>query len=170
MEYHALNASFWTDGTFWVTVAVVIFFILVWKKLAKAVLGILDARSKAVQDSLDEANRLKQEAEAMLADAKAKQQQATEDAKHILSMAQAEAQQFAAEIAASAAASARRREQMALDRIKAAEAAALRDVRNLAIDTATSASVTFLRERMGEEVDERLVDQAIGQTSSALRR
>lgn len=170
MEYHALIAHFWTDGTFWVAVAVVIFFIFVWKKLSKAVLDILDSRTKAVQASLDEAAQLKQEAEAMLADAKKKQAQADEDAKHILSTARAEAQMLAAEIAASAEASARRREQMALDRIKAAEASALKDVRNLAIDVATSASAAFLHEQNTPEVDARLVDQAIGATSSALRR
>lgn len=169
MEYHALIAHFWGDGTFWVAVAVVIFFILIWRKLVRAVLGILDARTKAIQESLEEAAKLKAEAEAMLADAKQKQLQAIEDAKHILDTAHAEAQRLAAEIAAAAEASARNREKMALVRIKAAEAAALRDVRNVAIDTATDATAAFLRDRFGGDADAKLVDQAIGAAPTALR-
>ena len=170
MEYHALIAHFWTDGTFWVAVAVVLFFIFIWKKLIRAILNILDARTKAIQEALDEAEKLKLEAEAMLADAKRKQAQANEDAKHILSTAHAEAQRLAAEIAAAAEASAHRREQMALDRIKAAEAAALREVRNVAIDTATAAAAAFLHDRVDDNIDADFIDQAIGGTASALRR
>lgn len=170
MEYHALIAHFWTEGTFWVAVAVVLFFLLIWKKLVKSVLGILDTRAKAIQDTLDEAAKLKAEAEAMLADARQKQIQANEDAQHILSTAQAEAQRLAAEIAAAAEASARRRERMALDRIKAAEASALKEVRDVAIDVATAASKAFLNEQLGRDVEARLVDESIGAVSSALRR
>lgn len=170
MEYHALVARFWTEGTFWVTVAVVIFFVLIWKKLARAVLNILDSRTKSIQDALDEATKLKAEAEAMLVDAKQKQAQANEDARLILSTVKAEAERLATEIAAAAEASARRREQMALDRIKAAEASALQDVRNTALDVATAAASAFLHERLSEETDSQLIDQAIGATSSALRR
>lgn len=170
MEYHALIAHFWTDGTFWVAVAVVLFFIFIWKKLVKAVLNILDSRAKAIQDALDEAEKLKAEAEAMLVDAKQKQAQANLDAQHILSTAQAEAQRLAAEIAAAAEASARWREQMALDRIKAAETAALKEVRNVAIDVATAATSAFLHDHLSQATDSGLVDQAIGATSSVLRR
>lgn len=170
MEYHALVANFWKDGTFWVAVAVVLFLVFVWRKLSKAFLNILDSRSKAIQDALDEAQTLKAEAEAMLADAKQKQVQASEDAKRILSTAHAEAQRLAAEIAAAAEAAASNREKMALVRIKAAEASALRDVRNVAIDTATAAAQSFLRDRVGQGADAEFVDQAIVAVPAALRR
>lgn len=169
MEYHALIAHFWRDGTFWVAVAVVIFLVLVWRKLAGAVLGILDSRTNAIQQSLDEAAKLKAEAEAMLVDAKQKQLQASEDAKRILDTAHAEAQRLVAEIAAAAEVSAHNREKMALVRIKAAEAAALRDVRNVAIDTATNATTAFLHDQLGSDADAKLIDQAIGAAPTALR-
>ena len=169
MQYQALITHFWASGTFWVTVAVIIFFLLVRKKLAAGIFGILDARTKAIQAALDEATALKEEAQAMLADAKLKQAQANEDAKHLLSTAHAEAQRIAAEIAADAQAAAKRREQMALDRIKAAELSAIKDVQNIAIDVATAASAAFLRAHVGAELDAGLIDKAIGASPASLR-
>ncbi|HTQ72263.1 MAG TPA: F0F1 ATP synthase subunit B, partial [Acidocella sp.] len=81
MEYEALNANFWAHGTFWVFIAIVIFAVLAGRKVLGAIASLLDARTKAVQAALAEAAQLKQEAEAILADAKRKQAQASEDAK-----------------------------------------------------------------------------------------
>lgn len=168
MEYHALIAHFWMNGTFWVAVAVVIFFALVWKKLWSAIFGILDARTQSIQAALDEAEALKQEALKMLADAKQQQLQANEDARHILDSAHSEALRIAAEIAAEAQAAAKRREQMALDRIKAAETAALKEVQTVAIDIATAATAAILHETVSNDLDARLIDKAISASPAAL--
>ena len=74
---------------------------------------------------LEEAARLRQEAEAMLRDAEAHRTEALRDAQALIDGAKAEAGRLAAAAAAEAEASARRREQMALDRIAAAEKTAV---------------------------------------------
>lgn len=170
MEYQALSgAAFYTHGSFWVLVAVVIFAIVAGKKIGAAVTALLDARAEAVSTALAEAAQLKTEAEALLADAKARQVQAEEDAKQILATAHVEAASLAAGLAADAQATAKRRERMALDRIAAAEASAVAEIRAAAIDIATSASAALLRDSFGADADAALIDRAIAGTVGALR-
>lgn len=169
MQYDALHTNFWAHGTFWVFVAVVIFALIAGRRVLNAIGGLLDARTKAVQAALKEAADLKAEAEAILADAKQKQIQATEDAKQILATAHAEAERLAAELAAEAEATAQRREHMAMERIHAAEAAAVKEVRAAAIDIATAASAAILRETVSNDTDTALIDHAITALPKALR-
>lgn len=170
MEYQAFHIDFWAHGAFWVFVAVVIFAILAGRRLATAVVGMLDARTKQVQDALDEAAQLKAEAEAMLRDAQAAQAQAVKDAEQILSSATAEAARMAAALAAEAEATTKRRERMAMERIAAAEAAAVKEVRAAAIDIATAASARLLQDTFGAATDAVMIDQSIAGVPTALRR
>ncbi len=170
MEYQALSFTPWAHGSFWVFVAVVIFMVLAGRKIAAPVAAMLDARAQSVRDALEEAARLKEEAQALLADAKARQVQATEDAKQILASAQAEAARMSAELAEEAQATAARRERLALERIAAAEAAAVKDVRAAAIDIATAASAQILRDGFSADGDAARLDQAIASIPTALRK
>jgi len=169
MEYQAFHHVPWEHGSFWVFVAIVIFSVLAGRKILGVIAAMLDARTQSVRDALDEAARLKAEAEAMLVEAKAAQAQSIEDAKNIIETAQAAAARMAAELAADARAAAKWRERMALERIAAAEASAVKDVRAAAIDVATAASAAVLRERFGAEADAALVDLAIAGVPAALR-
>jgi F-type H+-transporting ATPase subunit b len=169
MEYQAFLASPWEHGTFWVFVAIVIFAFLAGRPLLKAVTGLLDARTRSVQDALNEAAQLKAEAEALLAEAKTAQAQAVTDAANILAAAHAAAERMAAELAADAEAASKWRERMALERIAAAEAAAVKDVRAAAIDIATVASAAILRENLAAQPGAAQLDQAIAGLPDALR-
>jgi F-type H+-transporting ATPase subunit b len=170
MEYHALTLSPWMTGTFWVTVAVLVFAVLFGKRIGSPVAAMLDARADAVRTALDEAAILKAEAEAMLADAKERQAQAMADAKQILASAHAEAERMAEELAAEAQATAKRRERMALDRIAAAEKAALHEVRSIAVDVATTAAAQLLRNGFAANADEAMIDHAISGIPAALHQ
>ncbi len=169
MEYQAFYGPFWHHGVFWVLVAVVLFAIFAGRAIARAITTLLDARTEGVREALDEAARLKAEAEAMLAQAKAAQAQAAEDARTILASAHDQAERMAAELAADAQAAAKWRERMAMERIAAAEANAVKDVRAAAIDIATAAAQSILRESFSAEADSGMVDNAIAALPAALR-
>jgi len=169
MQYAAFHHVPWELGSFWVLVAIVIFAGLAGRKILSTITGMLDARTQSVRDALEEAARLKAEAEAILAEAKAAQAQSIEDAKNILENARAAAERMTAELAASARAAAKWRERMALERIAAAEASAVKDVRAAAIDIATAASAAVLGESFGPEADAAMVDLAIAGVPGALR-
>jgi F-type H+-transporting ATPase subunit b len=160
--------SFFGEPRNWVVIAFILFFILFGKKLWGAIAGMLDARATTVKAELEEASRLRREAESMLRDAEKQRADALVDAKALIEGAKAEATRVTAAAAAEAEASAKRREQMAIDRIAAAEKAAVDDVRLAAADIATSAARQVLAEGLTSDADSLLIDQAITQLPTAL--
>jgi len=170
MNYGAFaGQAFYLHGSFWVLIAVLIFVLVAGRQIARIIGAMLDERGASVSAALAEAAQLKTEAEALLADAKARQKQAEEDAKAILATAHVEAASLAASLAAEAEASAKRRERMALERIEAAEAAAVNEIRATAIDIATAASASLLAATFGADADAALIDRAIAAAPAALR-
>jgi F-type H+-transporting ATPase subunit b len=158
------------DPESWVGIAFLIFVALFGRRLWAALAGMLDKRTEAVRAELAEAARLRQEAEAMLEDARARRTQAMADAQRLLEGATAEAARVAERAAAEARASAQRRERMALDRISAAEKAAVTEVRLAATDIATEAARRVIAAGLGAEQDAALIDGAIAGLPSALGR
>ncbi len=168
MEYHAFTLLPWLTGTFWVTIAVLVFVLLFGRRIALPVNNMLDRRAEAVRAALDEAKQLKAEAEALLADAKRRHEQAVADAKEILQSAHLEAERMAEELTREAEATASRRKQMALDRIAAAEKAALQEVRSVAVDVAGAAVAQLLRNGFAAETNDAMLDHAIAGVPAAL--
>lgn len=157
------------DPEFWVLVSFVAFFVLFGRKLWAAITGMLDGRAAAIRAELDEAQRLRREAEAMLADAELARTAALAEAEQVLARSHVEAAHVAAAAAAEAEASAKRRERVALDRIAAAEKAAVDDVRQTAADIATQAARRVIAEGLGEERETAILDRAIADLPRALR-
>ena len=162
------HGSFFEDPRSWVAIAFVIFFVLFGRKLWAALAGMLDQRADTIRAELAEAQRLRQEAEAMMKDATARREAAMADARKLLEGAQAEADRVTKAAAAEAEASATRREQMAIDRIAAAEKAAIDDVRMAAADIAAKAAAAVIRDTMTPAASAALVDHAIGNLTTAL--
>jgi F-type H+-transporting ATPase subunit b len=165
MEHHE---SLFADPRTWVGIAFVIFFLIFGRKAWVAITGMLDKRARDIQAELDEASRLRREAEVMLRDATAQREQAMKDAHAMLEHARAEAAQVAESARAEAAAAATRRERMAMDRISAAEKAAVTDVRLAAADIAARAAQQVIAQGFGAEADAGLIDRAIQGLPAAL--
>jgi F-type H+-transporting ATPase subunit b len=157
------------EPEFWVLVAAVIFVAVVFKPISRAVTGGLDARATRIRGELDEARRLREEAERLVAEYRAKQQQATTEAQAIVDHAKAEAERIAAQAARDLELALERRQRMAEERIAQAEAKALDEVRAAAIDVAIAAA----RDVIAGEIDERrgsaLIDEAIVALPQRLR-
>ncbi|MCW3476707.1 F0F1 ATP synthase subunit B family protein [Limobrevibacterium gyesilva] len=160
--------NFFEDPRSWVAIAVVIFVVLFGKKIWAALAAILDKRADTIRGELAEAQRLRQEAEAMLKDAKARRESALAEAQKLLEGAKVEAARLAAAAAADAQASAARRERMAVDRIAAAEKAAVDEVRMTAAEIATSAAERVIRDGLTADANTGLVDRAIAGLPVAL--
>jgi F-type H+-transporting ATPase subunit b len=154
---------------FWVLVAFVAFFVLFGRKLWAAIATMLDGRAATVRAELDEAARLRAEAEQMLRDAQAAREAALQEARAVLERSRAEAARVTQEAQADAEASARRRERMALDRIAAAEKAVVTEMRDLAAELAAQAARDVIAGSLSAEADAALVDDAIAGLPRALR-
>ncbi|MFC7291046.1 ATPase [Hirschia litorea] len=150
-DTHVEPSGPFADPTFWATIAVFIFLIiLVVKKIPAAIGKSLDERAQKIQDELDHARILREKAQAALAEAERSQAQAAEDAKAIITASKNEAKAFAEQSRIELKERMARREKMAEERIARAEAEATQAVRNSAIDAAVSAAAVVLGENVSK--------------------
>ena len=154
----------------WVGIAFIIFFVIFGRKMWKALVDLLDNHGKVVRSHLDEAARLRAEAESMLESARQRRVQAEAEASALVEGAQRQAAQVAEAARAEAEATAARRERMATDRIAAAEKAAVAEVRAAAVDIATEAASRIMTSGLGTETDAAIVDRSIAGLPAALGR
>lgn len=150
-----------SDPTFWVLVAFVIFVALVWKPGAKAITQMLDDRAEKIRGDLDKAAKLREDAQALFAEYQKKQRDALQEAQAIVASAKAEAERLSAQAASDLEASLKRREQLALQRIAQAEQQAMADVRAAAVDLAMAATRKLLTEKVDTARHEALIEGAI---------
>lgn len=147
---------------FWVAVSFFVFVgILLYKRVPALIAKALDARAAAIAKEIDEAERLREEAQALLARYQRQQRDAEKEVKAIVDQARAEAELASAEAAKALAAEIDRRTKMAEDKIARAEAQALSDVRTLATDVAIAAARRLIAERLSDARAKALVDAAI---------
>ena len=147
---------------FWVAVAFVAFLaILVYYKVPKLIAKALDDRAEAIRKELDEARRLREEAQTLLADYQKKHRDVGQEAEAIVDLARREAEAFAQETRASLKDILERRTKLAEDKIARAEAQAVDEVRASAIDVAVAAAERILREKMAGSGGAALIDQSI---------
>ncbi|MSO70604.1 MAG: F0F1 ATP synthase subunit B [Alphaproteobacteria bacterium] len=150
------------DAEFWVAIAFVIFVCgLVYVGVPKLITSTLDEKSAAIRNQLDEARRLREEAQAALAEAKRRQREAQREAEDMLKSAREEAAALAAQAEANLTASLQRREVQAHERIAQAEATAIKQLRDQAVDLAIAASAQVLGENQSGPAGDALINAAI---------
>jgi F-type H+-transporting ATPase subunit b len=153
----------------WVAVAFVIFVgVLAYYKAHKPLLRMLDERSGRIKAELDEARRLKEEAQALLASYRRKKEEVEQEAQAILAGAKAEAERLASETAARMEEFIARRKQMAETKIAQAEAQALADVRAAAADAAVAAAEKILTGTVKDKVADGLLTEGVAAVKSKL--
>src|SRR5947208_1013341 len=113
------------DPEFWVLLAVIIFAALVWKPMRNAIVGSIDSRAARIRGELDEARKLREEAEQLLAEYRTKAQEAAAQAQAIVGHAREEAERIAAQSARDLETVLARRQRLAEERIAQAEGKAL---------------------------------------------
>jgi F-type H+-transporting ATPase subunit b len=168
MQYLSFHAHFWQYGTFWVTVAVVLFLAVFGRKLLGGIFGAVDNRSASIQRELDEAQRLRHDAEAMLLDAQRRQAEAVRFAHDMLENARKRAERIAQDLAKDAAETQARREAMVTDRINAAKLNAIKEVRAAAASLAVEAATRVLHDSFDADRDASAIDHAIEGLPAAL--
>jgi F-type H+-transporting ATPase subunit b len=150
------------DSTFWVAVAMAIFLIvLIYLGIPGMVAKMLDARADAIRDELDQARKLRHDAEATLKQYEAKRVEAEAQAQSIVANAKAEAERIAAEANAALQAQIERKTKAAEQKIAQAETTALAEVRAAAAAAAVQAAESVLKGQMTETKGDTLIDAAI---------
>jgi F-type H+-transporting ATPase subunit b len=158
-----LEAEFWVAVAFLIFVAVLGYF-----GVHKLLLKGIDDRRDRIKAELDEARRLKTEAQALLEQYQRKQHEAEREAEAIVASAKAEAERLAAEASAKIEDFVARRTKMAESKIAQAEAQALADVRSAAADAAVAAAETILTRTVKDKVADDLISKGIADLKGKL--
>jgi F-type H+-transporting ATPase subunit b len=135
--------------------------LLVYLGAHRRVIDGIDKRQARIKAELDEAVRLREEAQAVLADFERRGREAEAEAASIVAGAKAEAERLAVEAKAKMEDFVVRRTKMAEAKIAQAEAQALADVRSAAADTAVAAAEKILAAAAKGKVAEDLLAQSI---------
>lgn len=149
------------DPNTWVIVSFVLFILLVVWKGRPAIAGAIDGRIDRIRAEIEQAEQLKEEATAKLAELKRAQRDASEQAAAILENAKNETKIMKKEQDARFKEAMTRREAQAMDKIAQAEANAISEVRSLAVDMAIAATTQVLTDRMGGKDGDAAIDEAI---------
>ena len=160
-EGAAHASSILTDPTFWVGLSFLTFIALVAKPAWKMSTSALDGKIEEIRAKMEEATKLREEAQDMLAGYKRKMADAEKEAEAIIAQAREEAQLMKARLTEEMEAGLQRREKLAMDRIAQAEADATAEVKALTADIALSAAQQVISESMTDDRAETLVDTAI---------
>jgi len=157
------------DPEFWVSLGTIVFIgLLLWQGVPKLVANSLDARAVAIAKELEDARRLRSEAEALLAEYQKKREKAEEEAGAILSEAKAEAERYAAEARVTIKAQIERRSRQAEEKIAQAEAQAIAEVRSLAADAAVAAAEKLIAARLDDNRSADLIKRSLGEIPTKL--
>jgi len=157
------------DPEFWVFLAVVVFAAIVWKPARRYVIGMLDERAMRIRGELEEARKLREEAERLLAEYEQKQRDAALEAQAIIAHAREEAERIAIQAAHDLQQSLERRQRLAEERIAQAETKAMAEIRAAAVDIAIDAAREVIVSELDEKRGAAMLDTAIASLPQRLR-
>ncbi len=160
--------TFLTDPTFWEVVALVLFAALVYRPIAKVLPKTLDARAAKIKAEIEEAEKLRAEAQDLLAEYQRKQREVAAEAETIVRHARDEANRMAEEGRLRLEAALKRREKAATARIRRAEEQAMAVVRARAVDLAIEAARALVAERLTPAKNDAIIDRAIKELPAQL--
>jgi F-type H+-transporting ATPase subunit b len=159
----------WRDAEFWVAVGFVIFVgFALYMGVVRLITGSLDERARRIAAELAEATRLRQEADALVAEYEQKRRSAESEAAAIVATAKEEAERTAKEAHARLSDFVARRTAAAEAKIAQAETQALADVRAAAADAAVRASEIVLRDSMKGRGGAELLAKGVAEVKAKL--
>ncbi len=167
--FAAAGDPWYFNSTYWATGVLIIFLLIVWRLGAfKAIGKTLDSRAEEIQRELDSAQKLREEASAMLKEAERRQQEAADQADAIVRQAEADAKAMLVQADKDLTEMVARREAQVEARIARAEEEATRAVKRVAADAATRAAADLVRSNADKTSGADTFTQALGQVKSTL--
>lgn len=160
--------EFFTNPENWAAIGFVVFFTLVGKRAWTFITGWLDSHSSEIKIRLDDAIRLREEAQELLKKFEQKQRNAEKESEEIIARANKEASRIMTEAETVLEAAIKRRQQLAMEHIGQAESKALQEVREAAIEMTISNAEDFIKQEIDDNSSEFLIDNAINELNNKL--
>ena len=156
------------EPIFWVAASFILLIFVLFKPVGRILALGLDGRARRVQRELDEALKLKEEAQALLASYQRKQKEVIEEAENIVAYAEEEAKRIRKTSEKSLEESVNKRVELAMQKINTYEATVLQEIRCHAVDIAVSTVRALVQENVNAKAAEALVSQSIQEVNKKL--
>lgn len=152
----------------WLLISLIILFAVVFRPLKRTVLGGLDGHAEKVRSELEEAKRLREEAQSLLAEQQRRLASGEDQTRAIVQQAEAEARRQTERHREELEAALRRRTELAEARIAQEEARAIQELRVHAATLAVRTTERLLAEQLDGEKAGAMVDRAIQEVGRKL--
>jgi len=152
----------------WLLIALLILLAIIYKPLTRMIFGALDGHAAHVRSELEEAKRLREEAQSLLAEHQRKLAAGKDQAQAIVEHARAEVQRQTQRHAVELEATLQRRTEQAMDRIAREEQRAVQEVRTQAATLAIRTTERLLAEELDGQRARTLLDDAIAEIGRKL--
>lgn len=156
------------DSSFWVGVSFILFVVVAYKLGAKAIVGGLDNKIQEIKDEIENAERLRVEAQELLAQYQRKQRDAEKEAEEIVANAKKQANTMKQTMQSELDDLMARREAQLSDRLKRLEDSAISKIKNEAATVAMAATTEMIMRAMDPKTQKSLMDDSIKMVSKQL--
>ena len=156
------------DETAWVAIAFVIFIILIWKKASSSITSMLDNRSLLIENELNEAKSLKEEALEELRNSLQNQKNISDESENIIKEAKETAKKIHEEALLKSSEIVKRRENQALQKIAALETEAIKNIKKITGSIVIDSTKVFLESNLDNKENIKLISKSSNQIKSRL--
>ena len=142
--------------TAWVLIAFILFFVLVGKKLWSALTTNLDQRKKMIENELNEAKKLREEAQAELNASLKKQKEINKQVLDIINDAKSTAKQIEADALKKSDIIIKRKEEQAKQKINNAQVEALNNIKNISAELSVKSAKVYIQNEWDSKIQKAL--------------
>ena len=142
--------------TAWVLIAFILFFVLVGKKLWSTLTYSLDQRQKIIEDELNEAKKLREEAQAELNASLKKQKEINKQVLDIINDAKSTAKQIEADALKKSEIIIKRKEEQAKQKINNAQIEAINNIKNISAELSVKSAKVYIQNELDSKIQKAL--------------
>ena len=142
--------------TAWVLIAFILFFVLVGKKLWSALTTNLDQRKKMIENELNEAKKLREEAQAELNASLKKQKEINKQVLDIINDAKSTAKQIEADALKKSDIIIKRKEEQAKQKINNAQIDAINNIKNISAELSVKSAKLYIQNELDSKIQKAL--------------
>ena len=142
--------------TAWVLIAFILFFVLVGKKLWSALTTNLDQRKKMIENELNEAKKLREEAQAELNASLKKQKEINKQVLDIINDAKSTAKQIEADALKKSDIIIKRKEEQAKQKINNAQVEAVNNIKNISAELSVKSAKVYIQNELDSKIQKAL--------------
>ena len=142
--------------TAWVLIAFILFFVLVGKKLWSALTTNLDERKKIIENELNEAKKLREDAQAELNASLKKQKEINKQVLDIINDAKSTAKQIEADAIKKSDIIIKRKEEQAKQKINNAQIEAINNIKNISAELSVKSAKVYIQNELDNKIQKAL--------------